>query len=35
MQAQMLRLHGKNDLRLDNVELPPITADEILVKIVV
>ncbi|MDO4479607.1 MAG: zinc-binding dehydrogenase [Erysipelotrichaceae bacterium] len=34
MKAKALRLHGANDLRLDEFELPQITDDEILVKIV-
>lgn len=34
MKARAVRLHGKNDLRLDEFELPPIKDDEILVKIV-
>lgn len=34
MKAQAVRLHGKNDLRLEEVELPAIADDEILVRIV-
>lgn len=34
MKAQAVRLHGKNDLRLEEVELPSIEEDEILVEIV-
>ncbi|MGI6238063.1 MAG: zinc-binding dehydrogenase [Christensenellales bacterium] len=32
MRTKCVRLHGKNDLRLDTIELPPIKDDEILVK---
>ncbi len=34
MKAKAVRLHGTNDLRLDEFELPEIKDDEILVKIV-
>jgi threonine dehydrogenase-like Zn-dependent dehydrogenase len=34
MKARAVRLHGANDLRLDEFELPAIKDDEILVKIV-
>lgn len=34
MKTKALRLYGKNDLRLEEFELPAITADEILVEIV-
>ena len=34
MKAKAVRLHGANDLRLDTFELPEITDDEILVKVV-
>jgi threonine dehydrogenase-like Zn-dependent dehydrogenase len=34
MRAKAVRLHGANDLRLDEFELPEITDDEILVKVV-
>ena len=34
METKAVRLYGKNDLRLDKFELPPIKEDEILVKIV-
>ncbi len=34
MKATAVRLHGANDLRLDTFELPEITDDEILVKVV-
>lgn len=34
MKAKAVRLHGANDLRLDEFELPEITDDEILVKVV-
>jgi len=34
MKTKGLRLYGKNDLRLEEFELPEITADELLVKIV-
>ncbi len=32
MQTKCVRLYGKNDLRLDSIELPAIADDEILVK---
>lgn len=34
MKARAVRLHGANDLRLDEFELPEIKDDEILVKVV-
>ncbi len=34
MKAKAVRLYGANDLRLDEFELPQITDDEILVKVV-
>jgi threonine dehydrogenase-like Zn-dependent dehydrogenase len=34
MKVQAVRLHAANDLRLDEFELPEITDDEILVKVV-
>lgn len=34
MKAKGVRLHGANDLRLEEFELPEITNDEILVKVV-
>ena len=34
MITKAVRLHGKNDLRLDTFELPPIGEDEILVKVI-
>lgn len=34
MKAKAVRLHGANDLRLDEFELPEIKNDEILVKVV-
>ncbi len=34
MQTTAVRLHGANDLRLDRFDLPEITSDEILVKII-
>ena len=34
METIALRLYGKNDLRLDSFELPPIADDELLVKII-
>lgn len=34
MRAKAVRLHGANDLRLDEFELPEIKDDEILVKVV-
>ncbi len=34
MKTKAVRLHGANDLRLDEFELPDITDDEILVKVI-
>ena len=34
MKAKAVRLHGANDLRMDEFELPEIKDDEILVKVV-
>lgn len=34
MKARAVRLHGANDLRLDEFELPAIKEDEILVKVI-
>ena len=34
MKTKAVRLHGVNDLRLEEIELPPITDDELLVKII-
>ncbi|OUX37977.1 MAG: L-sorbose 1-phosphate reductase [Kiritimatiellaceae bacterium TMED266] len=34
MKTKAIRLHGERDLRLDDVELPPIKDDEILAEIV-
>lgn len=34
MKSKAVRLHGANDLRLDEFELPPLKDDEILVKVV-
>lgn len=34
MKTKVVRLYGKNDIRLETVELPAITDDELLVKIV-
>ena len=34
MKAKAVRLHGAGDLRLDEFELPEITDDEILVKVI-
>lgn len=34
MQARAVRIHGANDLRLDEFELPQIADDEVLVKVV-
>lgn len=34
MKTNAVRLYGKNDLRLETFELPPIQADEILAKVV-
>ncbi len=34
MKAKAVRLHGANDLRMDDFELPQIAEDEVLVKVV-
>lgn len=34
MKTKAVRLHGKNDLRLEELELPPLRDDEILARIV-
>ncbi len=34
MRTKAVRIHGKNDLRLDEFELPPIKEDEILAKVI-
>ena len=34
MKVSAVRLHGANDLRMDEFELPEIKEDEILVKVV-
>ncbi len=34
MKTKAIRLHGKNDLRLDEFDLPPLKDDEILAKVV-
>ena len=34
MQTKAVRLYGKNDLRLEEFELPPVKEDEILAKVV-
>lgn len=34
MKAKAVRLHGENDLRLEDIDLPPIAEDEILAKVV-
>jgi len=34
MQTKAVRIHGKNDLRLEEFELPAIGHDEILAKVV-
>jgi len=34
MKTKAIRLHGKNDLRLDEFDLPPLGDDEILAKVV-
>ncbi len=34
MKAKAVRLHGKNDLRIDEYELPPLGDDEILAKVI-
>ncbi|NUF49714.1 zinc-binding dehydrogenase [Gilliamella sp. ESL0250] len=35
MKTRAVRLYGKNDLRLESFELPPITDDEVLVSVIV
>jgi L-sorbose 1-phosphate reductase len=35
MKTQAVRLYGKNDLRLESFELPPISDDEVLVSVIV
>jgi threonine dehydrogenase-like Zn-dependent dehydrogenase len=34
MKAKAVRLHGENDLRLDEIELPTIGSDEILARVI-
>ena len=34
MKTKAVRLYGKNDLRLDEFELPPVKNDEILAQII-
>ena len=34
MKTRAVRLHGANDLRLDEFELPPIHEDEILAEVI-
>ncbi|MFY9117228.1 MAG: L-sorbose 1-phosphate reductase, partial [Dysgonamonadaceae bacterium] len=34
MKTKAVRLYGKNDLRLEEFELPPIKDDEILAKVI-
>ena len=34
MTSTAVRLHGKNDLRVETVELPPIAEDQILTTVV-
>ena len=34
MRTRAVRLHGANDLRLDEFELPPIKEDEILAEVI-
>ena len=34
MKTKAVRLYGSNDVRLEEFELPPISSDEILIKIV-
>lgn len=34
MKTTAIRLYGKDDLRMESFELPPITADEILAKVI-
>ena len=32
MKTKALRLHGANDIRLETIELPEITEDEVLIR---
>lgn len=34
MKTKALRLHGANDIRLETIDLPRITADEVLIRVV-
>lgn len=34
MITKALRLHGKNDIRLSNIELPEITEEEVLIRVI-
>ena len=34
MKTKVIRLHGANDIRLEEVELPEITEDEVLIRVV-
>lgn len=34
MKTKAIRLHGANDIRLEELELPEITADEVLIRVV-
>ena len=34
MKTNALRLHGANDIRLETIELPEITDDEVLIRVV-
>lgn len=34
MRTSAARIHGRGDVRIDDVELPPITPDEVLLKVV-
>ena len=34
MKTKALRLHGANDIRLETIELPEITEDEVLIRVV-
>ena len=34
MKTKAIRLYGENDLRLEEFELPTITADEVLIRVV-
>ena len=34
MKTKALRLHGANDIRLETIDLPAITEDEVLIRVV-